>query len=1020
MNKKLFIFLLFIVSGLSVSCTDQEERQDKRIGLLAIEIQLPKSIALGTSHQTTATGIYEDGSKGDLTKYVSWESSDPSVITIGDTNSETESSDTLRTSTKNLRIVESSSDIEREGEDSDNGNAEEESLSDNKGLIATLKKGQATITASLGDKTGSTDLTVSDAKVVSISISPPQPSIALGTNLAFVATGIYTDDTIQDITGLVNWSVSDSSVAEISNDTQKPGILTSLSPGVVDITATIDDEISYTIELIVRDVELVSIAVSPTNPSIAMGTDIQLNAIGVYSDNTTQDLTKWVTWSSSNKSVATLNTDTGNEGLISGVETGNTQVSAAIENIVGTTQVTVTNAQLVSISISPTNPSIVLGTPLNLKAIGIYSDNTNQEITNLVIWSSANTNVAEISNLPNQEGNVTSAGKGKTSITATMSGIEGTTNLTVTDAVLTSIAVTPTNPSIVLGTTLQLQATGIYSDNSTQSLNNLVIWSSSDSEVAVVSNTNGSEGVVTSVGKGVGIITAKLGDTSGSTSLTITDEELISLSITPTNPFIALGIEVQLTATGTYTDQSTQNVTASVTWSSSNTLVATISNVSGHEGTAFGVSAGDVIITATLDNISSSTNLTGSSSVKQGIFIDSAVAGVNYVSGALTGTTTSAGVFNYENGKTVKFTVGGAVIGNGIGQPIMTPVNLVPNGSSSHQAVINIARFLQTLDEDGDPTNGINITPAVVAAIPETEPIDFNVSTEVFGRNPVVQAIVTAVFQVTAETGGRQTLVSVAQAQSHLEQSLADINAPSPPTGPTVTTVELVSLSITPTNPSIALGTEVQLTATGIYSDQSNQDLTSVVTWISSNSFIAAISNASGSEGAVTSVGTGTALMTAALGNINTSTSTTITDAELISISITPTNPSIALGTGIQVTATGTYTDQSTQDLTSSVTWSSSDPSIATISNASGSRGSVTPVPKAMVGLVGVIDKDTNSALVTVTLVELLILLKVAVSAEEPVSTLVTEPLLPLALLMVAMEGSEELQVTDEVKSWVL
>ena len=59
----------------------------------------------------------------------------------------------------------------------------------------------------------------------------------------------------------------------------------------------------------------------------------------------------------------------------------------------------------------------------------------------------------------------------------------------------------------------------------------------------------------------------------------------------------------------------------------------------------------------------------------------------------------------------------------------------------------------------------------------------------------------------------------------------------------------------------------------------------------------------------------------------------------LVSLALTPLNPSLPRGTVQQFTATGTYSDGSTQDLTTSVSWTSSDTSVATISNAAGSNG---------------------------------------------------------------------------------
>jgi outer membrane protein assembly factor BamB len=82
---------------------------------------------------------------------------------------------------------------------------------------------------------------------------------------------------------------------------------------------------------------------------------------------------------------------------------------------------------------------------------------------------------------------------------------------------LLSIAVTPGNPSIVNGTTVQLAAKGTYSDYSTQDLTNMVIWSSSDNTKATVSTT----GLVTSVAVGPTTLTATSGTIAGSTQANV-------------------------------------------------------------------------------------------------------------------------------------------------------------------------------------------------------------------------------------------------------------------------------------------------------------------------------------------------------------------------------------------------------------------------------------------------------------------------------------------------------------------
>jgi hypothetical protein len=88
-------------------------------------------------------------------------------------------------------------------------------------------------------------------------------------------------------------------------------------------------------------------------------------------------------------------------------------------------------------------------------------------------------------------------------------------------AVLTSIAVTPTNPTIATGRTEQFTATGTYSDTTTQNLTTSVTWSSSNTSVATVSSASGTNGLASAVAAGTAMVTATSGNISGTTTLTV-------------------------------------------------------------------------------------------------------------------------------------------------------------------------------------------------------------------------------------------------------------------------------------------------------------------------------------------------------------------------------------------------------------------------------------------------------------------------------------------------------------------
>ena len=174
---------------------------------------------------------------------------------------------------------------------------------------------------------------------------------------------------------------------------------------------------------------------------------------------------------------------------------------------------------------------------------------------------------------------------------------------------LVSIAVSPANPAIVPGTTQPFTATGTYSDNTTRDITTAATWSSSDQNVATVSNAAGSEGWAAGVRTGAATITATADGVSGSTSLTVLPV-LVSISVTPADRSLDIGATQQYTATGTYSDNSTKDLSGVATWSSSAEAIATISNAAGSRGFATAVSAGQVSVFATLGGISGSAALT--------------------------------------------------------------------------------------------------------------------------------------------------------------------------------------------------------------------------------------------------------------------------------------------------------------------------------------------------------------------------------------------------------------------------
>jgi uncharacterized protein YjdB len=117
-----------------------------------------------------------------------------------------------------------------------------------------------------------------------------------------------------------------------------------------------------------------------------------------------------------------------------------------------------------------------------------------------------------------------------------------------------------------------MDATGVYDDNSRSGITKESDWTSSDTAVATAS----SSGLVTGVSIGTATISAYDLGYSASTTVTVTDANLVSISVTPTSATINPGQSQQFTAIGLLQSGNMVDLTRSVTWSSSNTSVATI------------------------------------------------------------------------------------------------------------------------------------------------------------------------------------------------------------------------------------------------------------------------------------------------------------------------------------------------------------------------------------------------------------------------------------------------------------
>ena len=165
----------------------------------------------------------------------------------------------------------------------------------------------------------------------------------------------------------------------------------------------------------------------------------------------------------------------------------------------------------------------------------------------------------------------------------------------------------------------------------------------------------------------------------------------------------------------------------------------------------------------------------------QGVFLDSPVSGLTYAIDGKEQRTDEQGRFQYSEGQSLNFLLGGLELGAAPGSAVLTPVDLVPDGDPADPAVLNIARLLQTLDADGNLVNGIQITAEIDQAVAD-HLADHALSGLDFADSVAFEALMAGLLatlnqqQLFAENADsrQRALRSPLQAWQHLNDSLAE------------------------------------------------------------------------------------------------------------------------------------------------------------------------------------------------------------------------------------------------------
>lgn len=328
-------------------------------------------------------------------------------------------------------------------------------------------------------------------------------SIAAHTSTKLSVKGNFSGLYTRDVTDQATWSSDSLTVAEFA-DAKHPNRVTGLAPGTAILTATVRG-VSATTTLTVTPATIATMTIAPANPSIANGLTTQFTVSGAFSDSTTQDLTFDATWASSASDVATVSDDADSKGFAQSLTVGAATISATFDGVSVSTLLTVKEKELQSIALTPTDSSITgFSKTVDFIATGTYTDGTTADITSTAVWASSK---PEIATITTPGGVATTVAAGTTSISATLNGVIGKTDLKVTVPILQGLAIDTSSQFLTIGTSHQFIITATFTDATTQDVTDSCDWYSNDVTVATVSTT----GSVTGVAIGSATISATYG-----------------------------------------------------------------------------------------------------------------------------------------------------------------------------------------------------------------------------------------------------------------------------------------------------------------------------------------------------------------------------------------------------------------------------------------------------------------------------------------------------------------------------
>jgi hypothetical protein len=454
--------------------------------------------------------------------------------------------------------------------------------------------------------------------VKAVALDPATASGPIPVNVDFQVKAIATlsNGSTQDVTSSSQWTSSDPATVSVSAAGKIRGLQ---SGGPVNITAKVNGIASSPLSVTVNadpNYKITALTIAPFNQAVLPVGDTRThNARATYSDGTNTgdfDVSEDVIWFSDNEAVVTVD-----KGVATGRGKGNTEIGARLESPAVNSNklpiyVDLTTAQA-TLQVAPIQQDDLLQS-FTFQATAIKKDQNGSsvDVTKTSAWSSSNGSVLTVSNADGSQGFVTANSPGTATIIANFGSLTGTQKYTVSDFPLKNVRVL-VREELPVGVTADVRVTAETDQaGETIDISDYVILSVFDPQVASVSNEGPDKSTVTGIKAGSTSIRASLAGSSeplASRNTTFSDGTLNSLTLIPQSPEpLPQGAKQRIRSNGTFTLDSgstTFDVTRQVTFKTSASSVAEISNAPENKGEVHGLSVGTANLSAEYASVKS-------------------------------------------------------------------------------------------------------------------------------------------------------------------------------------------------------------------------------------------------------------------------------------------------------------------------------------------------------------------------------------------------------------------------------